>query len=97
MSIEIENTIANILEEVNDITVEKKYSNLYEDVENYELKIIFLKLHSSISESFKSMNERLPTHNNGSHFWATNSRTLLRGIELLEELYYEFKDTKYSF
>lgn len=97
MSNDIENTIAYLLEEVDDITFETKYSNLYEEVENQELKLLFLKLHSSICESFKLMNQRLPTHNNGNHFWAEDSRILLKSLEVLDELYEESKDTKYSF
>ncbi|WP_049382288.1 hypothetical protein [Staphylococcus hominis] len=97
MSNDIENTIAYLLEEVDYITFESKYSNLYEEVENQELKLIFLKLHSSICESFKLMNQRLPTHNNSNHFWAEDSRILLKSLEVLDELYKESKDTKYSF
>lgn len=97
MDLEIDNALAVYLEEIIYMETLKKYEPLYEDIANENLRELFTKLHSNITESFKSMNERLPTNVSGAHFWAEPSRTLLRCINIVDDLYYSLKDTEYAF
>lgn len=93
VSIEVENAVVSILEEIDYLDFHPKYSDIYNDIEHKEIKALLIKLHSNISESIKLMNTRLPTKNGTAHFWADPSRTLLRCIEVSEFLYHELKDT----
>ncbi|QJF26228.1 protein kinase family protein [Mammaliicoccus vitulinus] len=96
MNIDIENTIANILDEIEYINVNPKYSEIYNDVENEDLKTILSILHHILSEEFKIMNKRLPTKDTEQHFWAENSRNLIECIEKINSLYYSLKNSALS-
>ncbi|MCY8908756.1 protein kinase family protein [Bacillus atrophaeus] len=94
MSVEVDNLIITVLDEIDYLEVHPKYSDIYNNIEHEELRELLTKLHSNISESFKTMNTRLPTTNGTAHFWADPSRTLLKCIEISERLYYKLKETK---
>lgn len=93
MSLEADNIIASALDEINYLEINLKYSDIYSNIEHEDLRELLIKLHSNISESFKTMNSRLPTRNGTAHFWAEPSRVLLRCIEVSESLYYKLKKT----
>lgn len=94
MSVEVENFLITALDEIDYLEVHSKYSDIYNNIEHEELKELLIKLHSNISESFKTMNTRLPTTNGTAHFWADPSRTLLKCIEISERLYYKLKESE---
>lgn len=93
MSLDVDNIILNALEDIEYLEINLKYSDIYEEIAHEDLKELLIKLHSNISESFKTMNSRLPTRSGTAHFWAEPSRTLLRCIEVSEDLYYKLKET----
>lgn len=93
MSIEADNIIVSALDEIEYLEVHPKYSDIYNNIEHEELRELLIKLHSNVSESFKTMNSRLPTRSGSAHFWADPSRTLHRCIEVSENLYYKLKET----
>lgn len=90
---EVDNIIVSALEEIEYLDVYPKYSDIYNNINHEELRELLIKLHSNISESFKTMNSRLPTRSGIAHFWAEPSRTLLKCIEVSEDLYYKLKET----
>ena len=54
-------------------------------------------MHYNLIDSFRTMNERLPTKDTGAHFWADPSRKLIREIEIVLELFNNLKNTPHSF
>lgn len=74
-----------------------EYEDLYNEIDNEKLKIIFSWLHAGYISLFKTMNERLPTHEYGAHFWAEPSRDLIFIIELTISLQSSLKKTKWAF
>ncbi|MFI3132264.1 protein kinase family protein [Mammaliicoccus sciuri] len=97
MNIDVENTISNILDEINHIEVNDKYFKVYEDVKNEELKILFSALHHILTEEFKLMNHKLPANDSDEYFWAENSRNLISCIDNIEQLYNSLNNTSLSF
>lgn len=53
-----------------------EYTDLYEGVEDNRLKEIFSTFHFEFIKLFDLMNTRLPTGENGNHYWADPSREL---------------------
>ena len=74
-----------------------EYEDLYKDIDNEKLKTIFSWLHAGYMSLFRTMNERLPTHEYGAHFWADPSRDLIFIIELTISLQSSLKKTTLSF
>jgi len=74
-----------------------EFDDLYEGVSHNKLKMIFSTLHNQFVVLFKTMNERLPTGNEGAHFWADPSRELIKMIEIIEGLHRALKNTSYAF
>lgn len=97
MDLETDNALAIHLDDISYLDTLKKYEFLYEVIPNENLRELFTKLHSNITESFKMMNERLPTNYSEAHFWADPSRTLITCINKIDELYYLLKDTECAF
>lgn len=94
----IENSIIAAFKELEEkFGINLEYQSLYTNVSNNKLKEIFSTLHYNFTLLFKSMNERLPTDENGAHFWAEQSRQLITIIEITIKIYYDLKNTKYSF
>lgn len=77
--------------------VDLEYLHLYETVTHRSLKEIFSTLHAKLISSYDSMNERLPTGEDGAHFWAEPSRTLLFSIKLIEGLKRGLTQTEHAF
>ena len=94
------NTIDNFIEsqyrEIKD-NLNIEYMELYSSFQNEKLQILFSTLHYRLVESFKAMNERLPTGENGNYFWAEQSRYLIKTIEISESLYRGLKQSEYAF
>jgi tRNA A-37 threonylcarbamoyl transferase component Bud32 len=74
-----------------------EYLELYEAVKNQKLKEIFSSLHKEFEVLFKSMNSRLPTGENTTHFWANESRRLISSIEMAMGLYKVLKKSADEF
>lgn len=74
-----------------------EYSELYDNIENVKLKVIFAYLHGEYIRLFKIMNERLPTEDYTAHFWADPSRELINVIEATYELINKLKTTELAF
>lgn len=74
-----------------------EFSDMYTGIANTKLREILSTLHSNFTSLFRTMNERLPTGENGAHFWADPSRKLKSAIEISLGLYNTLKNTKYAF
>lgn len=96
MDLEVENLLAIHLDDISYMNTLKKYEMIYEDVLNDIFRELLTKLHSNITENFKLMNGRLPTNFSEAHFWADPSRSLIKCLEIAEDLYYNLKDTEYA-
>ena len=59
-----------------------EFSDLYKAVEHIKLREVMATLHYYFTTLFRTMNERLPTGENGAHFWADPSRDLISIIEI---------------
>lgn len=93
----IENYIESQYRELQQIGLNVEYFDLYNKVEHKRLQEVLMTLHYHLTELFRSMNERLPTNENGAHFWAEPSRQLMKVIEITRGLFHNLKSTKYSF
>jgi len=90
----IENSIENYYQELLSYSIEnKEYLSLYQDIENNQLREILITLHFELTSSFRQMNERLPTSDEGNHFWADPSRRLIKTINICLGLYNTLKET----
>lgn len=74
-----------------------EFVDLYATIEHQKLREILTGLHYNYVSLFRTMNERLPTNENGAHFWADPSRRLINNIEITINLYNALKSTKYAF
>jgi len=75
-----------------------KYKDLYKNIDNPKLQIIFSTLHANIVTCFEKMNTRLPaTEISNKHYWAENSRQLLQAINISKRLKKQLKETSFSF
>ena len=96
-----ENTIETAYRELEDsrhrIIETNEYTNLYKNIENNKLREIFSILHYHFICLLKKMNTRLPTIETTAHFWAYESRELIKIIDISLNLEKKLKDTKYSF
>lgn len=81
--------------------LEQSYTDEYVDFYNCfnhsELAIILSTLHSNLISSFNVLNQRLPTKENISHFWADPSRELIDVIETINTLQRKTQKTEYAF
>jgi len=76
--------------------VNAEFSDLYATFEHQRLREIFMILHYDLISLFRTMNERLPSGENGAHFWADPSRSLISLIEITLGLFNALKNTKYA-
>lgn len=78
-------------------TINAEFSELYTGIAHERLREILSTLHYDFVTLFRTMNERLPTHDNEAHFWADPSRQLIKTIEITLGLYNALKNDKLSF
>lgn len=96
MNIEEKNAVTNAYRDlINDITPE--YTFLYEDFENDNLRKIFSTLHYLLTRSYSTMNQLLPTQGYQEHFWAEDSRDLLKIIDIVDSLRGKLINSEFSF
>lgn len=93
----IENFIENIYREFDNSAMSSEYKELYSEVKNEKLQIIFSTLQDILISEFKLMNTRLPTTNGTAYFWAENSRSLLDAFDKIDRIKCTFKNTEYEF
>lgn len=74
-----------------------EFLDLYNTVENTKLREVLSTLHYYFVSLFRTMNQRLPTGDNGAHFWADPSRDLISIIEITLGLYNSLKNSKFAF
>ena len=77
--------------------INAEYSDLYKSFSNHKLREILTTLHHDLTDLFRKMNERLPTGEYGSHFWAEPSRDLIKRIEIIFGLVSTLKETPLAF
>lgn len=96
--VNLKNTIERFIRELNrDGLLSDEYNGLYEDyVQDDKLVIVFSSLHAFLTSKFECMNQRLPTGENGNHFWADPSRDLIKAIDYSDELIKSLQNTEYS-
>ncbi|ECR6750399.1 protein kinase family protein, partial [Campylobacter coli] len=73
--------------------LDKEYSKLYFNFNDEKLKLIFSTLHKDIIFCFERMNQRLPSIEEGNHYWANESRILQSSIEIALNLENKLKDS----
>ena len=73
--------------------INAEYADLYKPVKNQKLQEILMTLHHDFVDLFRTMNERLPTGENGAHFWAGQSRALIKRIDIALGLTRTLKET----
>lgn len=78
-------------------TMDPSYMEVYSQVENPKLKAVFSTLHSQLINTLKVMNERLPSGEYGSHFWADPSRTLIDVIDRIRSLQRGLSQSEFAF
>jgi Serine/threonine protein kinase len=94
----IENYIETQYRElISSSTINAEFSDLYVGVSHIKLREIFSTLHYDLISLFRTMNERLPTDENGNHFWAEPSRSLIATIEITLGLFNALKTTNLAF
>lgn len=93
----IENYIESQYRELVEKGLNVEFSDLYNSFENVKLREVLTTLHYYFIILFRTMNERLPTGENGAHFWAAPSRELISIIEITIGLYNTLKNSKYAF
>ena len=93
----IENYIESQYRELVEKGLNVEFSDLYNSIENVKLREVLTTLHYYFITLFRTMNERLPTGENGAHFWADPSRELISIIEITIGLYNTLKNSKYAF
>lgn len=92
----IENSIEKYYRELG-LSISEEFVDLYKDLKNPKLIIIFSTLHSSFISLFKSMNTRLPSGEHGAHFWAEQSRNLIATIDITQGLQRNLINSNLSF
>lgn len=80
-----------------DKTYGSEFLPVYNNISHEKLRLTFGQLHSEFIRIFKLMNERLPTNDQGAHFWAQESRELINSIEIALTLYESLKKTPFAF
>lgn len=78
-------------------SINAEFADLYLSIRHTKLREILTTIHYKFISLFKLMNERLPTNNNGNHFWADPSRDLIKTIEITLGLSNTLKASKYAF
>jgi serine/threonine-protein kinase len=63
-----------------------EYKNLYRGIENQTLQVILSTAQKHLVDLFEKMNLRLPTDDNGAHYWAEESRQLRYLVNMLTGL-----------
>ena len=93
----VENYIEMQYRELQARGLNAEFSELYKFVDNNKLRDVLATLHYYFISLFRTMNERLPTGEYGTHFWAEPSRDLISIIEITMGLYSALKESKYAF
>ena len=74
-----------------------EYADLYKAFTHPHLREILTTLHHDLILLFKRMNDRLPTGECEAHFWADESRELIRRLDIINGLFGALKGTPLSF
>lgn len=93
----VENYIESQYRELKEMGFNAEFADLYSGIADPKLKDILMSLHYHLVSLFRTMNERLPSGDNGAHFWAEPSRELISIIEITLGLFNSLKGTKYAF
>ena len=70
-----------------------EYADLYKAFTHPHLREILTTLHHDLILLFKRMNDRLPTGECEAHFWADESRELIRRLDIINGLFGALKGT----
>ena len=76
---------------------DQQFSGLYRDITHVKMREMFTAFHAELTSLFDQMNSRLPTGDEGAHYWADQSRALIAIIEIVTTLKKELKDTEFTF
>lgn len=74
-----------------------EYADLYKAFTHPHLREILTTLHHDLILLFKRMNDRLPTGECEAHFWADESRELIRRLDIVNGLFGALKETPLAF
>lgn len=92
----IENYIESQYREIySDLNIE--FIELYKCFKSQKLQEIFATIHHICVENYKLMNQRLPTGEDGNHFWADASRKLIFAIDMVFGLQRKLKNSEHAF
>lgn len=83
MTREIENFLEGKYQELErtNVQISTEYGELYKNIVSEKLRDILRTYHLKLVRLFQDMNSRLPTEEGGAHYWASQSRELLKIIE----------------
>ncbi|XVJ52241.1 MAG: protein kinase family protein [Vampirovibrio sp.] len=90
------NYIATIERELK-TEINEDFVQFYTNFDLQNLISILSTLHSKLINLFKDMNGRLPSGENGAHFWADHSRNLIDTIDRIQTLQSKLKNTEHAF
>lgn len=76
---------------------DQQYASLYKNIHHKKMREMFISMHAELTNLFMTMNNRLPTGEEGAHYWADPSRALIEIIEIIRTLQSELKQTPYLF
>ena len=84
----IDDVVIQIFEELAKSGIQKdnRHDELYQQCENRDLITLLSTLHASYTALFSTLNERLPSGDIGTHFWAEPSRQLIAVISATKTL-----------
>lgn len=74
-----------------------EFIELYKSFRSQKLQEIFATIHHLCVENYKLMNQRLPTGEYASYFWATPSRKLIFAIDTALGMQRKLKNSEYAF
>lgn len=92
-----EDAIYSALVDLEEFKINEEFREIYTDIPSEDLQFLFLTLHSNIIRLFRDLNSRLPTKMHTAHYWADQSRDLIKAIDTAIDTYYSVQDSKYSF
>ncbi|MEI3653637.1 protein kinase family protein [Lactococcus lactis subsp. lactis] len=90
------NAITTSYKELTD-DINLEYVDLYKEFEDEKLRMVLSTLHHLLTESYITMNQLLPSEDYTRHFWAEDSRKLIKIINIINKLKGKLLNSELSF
>lgn len=95
-SLQLINAITTSYKELTD-DINLEYVDLYKEFEDEKLRMVLSTLHHLLTESYITMNQLLPSEDYTRHFWAEDSRKLIKIINIINKLKGKLLNSELSF